>query len=390
MAVKYDRLVKLYEDHGAAKGDEVIKESFAQGAFKGEYFDLASLFEACFGRHAQLACRNGASIARVLLEAQGAVSSDAFSTISGQIVYSTFMEKYQNEADFPFVTLIPEVMTNLSGEKIAGVSQIGDQALVVPEGEPYPLAGVREDWIRTPETKKRGFEIGVTREAYFFDRTGQLRDRIGDGAYWLRVNEEKRAIDCVIDENTTDHRYNWRDTVIRTYDDNTGAHTWDNLVAANALVDWTDVDTALQVANALTDPNTGEPIMMDFVHIIAPLGLERTISRIMSATEIRVSTPGYATTGNPTQTVLGNPYLNRFQFVSSRLLASRLATDTDWFLADVRKLARRMVNWKLQQKEAPPNSYEEFHRDIVQQFRWDERSAFVVVEPRAALKNTVA
>lgn len=388
MTVNYARMVKLFEDHGPDTGTNVVRESFANG-MQTEQHDLAALFEACFGRHNQLAARNGASIAQMLTEAQGAVSTTAFTVISGQIVYSAFMERYRDE-QFVFKQLIPEVMTNLSGEKIAGISRIGDQALVVPEGEPYPQVGVREDWVRTPETKKRGFEIGVTREAYFFDRTGQLRERVGEGGYWMGVNEEKRAIDCVIDENTTDHRYNWRDNIIASYGDNSGTHTWDNLNASNGLSggDWSKIDSAIQVFNALIDPNTGEPIDIQPKHIIAALSLERTIARILSATEIRVATPGFATTGSPTQTTAPNPYLNRFTYVGSRLLAARMALATSWYIGDVGRYARRMINWRMQQKEAAPNSYEEFHRDVVQQFRWDERSAFTVVEPRAIVKNT--
>lgn len=388
MSINYGRLIKLFEDHGVETGTRVIQESFSGGEFKNEHLDLAQLFEAAFGRHNQLAARNGASIARMLQEAQGAVSTSAFTAISGQIVYNAFMDQYEDE-EFVFKKMIPEVQTNLSGEKIAGISRIGDVALVVPEGEPFPLAGVREDYIRTPETKKRGFEIGVTREAYFFDRTGQLAQRVGEGGYWLGYNEEIRAIDCIIDENTTDHRYNWRDNVIATFGDNSGNHTWDNLAASNAFVDWTDIDVVMQVFYGLRDPNTGTPIRSAPKHIVAPLGLMQSITRTIHATEIKVTTPGYATSGNPTQTAVTNPYKGQFEYVSSMLLADRMATDTDWIVGDITRLARRMVNWKIQQRELGANSHEEFHRDIVQQFRWDERSAFVVTEPRSAVKATV-
>jgi hypothetical protein len=113
--------------------------------------------------------------------------------------------------------------------------------------------------------------------------------------------------------------------VIATYNDNTGTHTWDNLTATNGLVDWTNINTAKQVFNALTDPYTGEPLDVTPKHLVAAMGLEQTALRILSATEIRVTTPGYATTGNPTQTVRDNPYRNYLQLVTSRLLGARMA-----------------------------------------------------------------
>jgi hypothetical protein len=57
-------------------------------------------------------------------------------------------------------------------------------------------------------------------------------------------------------------------------------------------------------------------------------------------------------------------------------------------LGDITKYARYMVNWPLQTKQAPPNSHDEFHRDIVQQYRADERGAYAVIEPRVMAKAT--
>ena len=384
MGVNIKNLVRLCE----AEGGGAVKEAFAAGHVKPADIDLGKLWSEIYGYGSFLECRNGALATHKLLETgQGAVTTQAFQTISGQIVYNATMEAYTSE-EFVFSKLIPGVQTNLSGELIPGVSEIGDEAMVVPETEPFPLVGVREDWIRTPETKKRGMICPITREAIFFDKTGILLERCKKVGYWLGVNVEKRAIDCVIDENTTDHRYNWRNVSIASYGDNSGTHTWDNLVASNAFVDWTDIDNVEQAFNAIVDPNTGEPILWEPRHIITTMQLQRSVARTLSATEIRVSTPGFATTGNPTQTQAANPYLNKFTHVSSRLLAARLATDTDWFVGDVSKYAKRMINWEIIAKEAPPNSHDEFHRDIVQQFRSDVRDAFAVVEPRAIVKST--
>jgi hypothetical protein len=385
MGINYTKVVKLYEQQGDEDATRIVREAFEAKEFKARDFDFGKLFAECFGYENFVAGHAGESVYGIM-EAAGAVSTAAFQNISGQIIFSAIMEKYQGE-EFVFRKLIPEQQTNLSGEKIPGISQIGDVAEVVNEADPFPLAGVREDWIRTPETLKRGFIVPLTREAIFFDRTGVLLDRAGDVGYWLGYDKEKRAIDCFIDENTTAHRYNWRDNVIATYGDNSGTHTWDNYQSSNGLVDWTDVEAAEILAAAITDPNTGAPILIEPTHIIVTKQLEQTARRIIHATEVRVTSPGFATSANPNQTTQTNPYLNKYDVLSTRLLAQRLQTDTDWFLANPSKTCKCMVNFPLQVKEAPPNSHDEFTRDIVQQWRTDLREAYVVVEPRLSIKS---
>lgn len=379
MRINYANLIKSFEKLGTGQAEVLLQESFKGKEFSPRDFDLGKLFSECFGWDNFQRCRSKDSLATEVMEAAGGVASNAFQSISGQIVYTATLDAYEAQ-DFVFSRLIPEQQTPFNGEKIAGISEIGDEALVVPEAEPYPLAGVSENWIQTPETKKRGLIVPVTREAIFFDRTGQLLQRCSDVGKWLGVNREKRAIDCVIDENTTDHRYNWKGTTYASYQTTT---PWDNTTASAALVDWTDLDEAEQTLNALTDPFTGEPILIDAKHLVCVRALQRTAERILTATEVRTTVPGYATTANPNQYVMPNPYANKYQIVTSLLLASRLATDTTWFLGDVTRYAKYMVNWPMSVRQAPPNSHDEFHRDIVQQYRADERGAYAVVEPRA-------
>lgn len=395
MAANHKKLIEGFrrDPDAAAVG---LREALAEKSLRPHEFDFGKLFVECFGWHDFVQCREGKQLAndvmsRRLSEADGAVSTAAFQNISGQIVYSAILDKYQAE-EFVFTKLIPEEpVTNgtLEGEKIAGLTEIGDEVAVRNEAQAYALAGVSENWIYAPAVKDRGLIVPVTWEAVFADRTGRLLEYCGDVGKWAGVNREKRAIDCVIDENTTTHRYNWRTAgAIATYGDNSGTHTWDNLAASNGLVDWTDVNEAEQVFNALVDPFTGEPIVAEGKHLIVTKQNEKTAMRIRNATEIRVATPGYATTGNPTQTLVANPYVNQFEVVSSRLLAARLATDTDWFYGDVSKYARYRVAEPMQVVTAPTGNMDEFHRRVVQQYRVNERGAYYVREPRAMVKST--
>jgi hypothetical protein len=388
-------LCLLYESEGGDALREVLLED--RSLVRG--LPLAKVFEACFSPDAWLRYKRmghreaaGQGFLRSLTEAEGAVSTSAFLNISGQIVFSWVMDPLPDEEGYPFSELIPEVgpVMTLQEEKVPGMSQLGDVFQPRYEADPYAPAGFGEDWIHRPALVDRGVEVPITWEAIFEDKTLLIQRRAQDVGKSGRLNREKRAIDCVIDENTTAHRYKWRGTTIASYGDNSGTHSWDNLTASNALVDWTDIDNANQTFNALVDPYTGEPLNVMPKHLVATYGLQQTALRILSATELRVTTPGYATSGNPTQTVRDNPFRNFLQLVTSRLLAARLATDTDWFVGDVTAYARYFWAEKLDVTQAPPDDPNNFHRRIVQTYRANERGEYSVIQPRAMQKSTVA
>ena len=383
----------------------VFAESMQKGELKADEFNFSELFIECFGHEEFRACRAGSQqtgdvfarngparfkeAVRRFKEDQGAVTTAAFTNINGQILYGAFLERYRSE-DFVFTRAIPEMRaTLLEGEKMAGLTDMGDVMQVRDEGDPYALAGPGENWIQTPPIRDRGVIVPLTWEAVFADKTGQLLEYARNLGYTAGLSKEKRAIDAVIDENTTAHRYNWRNAgQIATYGDNSGSHTWDNLAATNALVDHTDIDNAEQLFNGITDPFTGEPILIEPKVIIAVKALELTAMRILNSTQIFTHIGGYATSGNLAQFGQTNPYMNKYGFLSSRLLAARLATDTDWFIGDVAAAVKYLWIERMNIVEAPAMNEDDFNRRIVNKFRVNERGQHAVVEPRALVKST--
>ena len=364
---------------------ESFREATEKGGIRPEDFSIGYLFESLV--------KDGAELRRlfdprlgptnILHEAAGAITSSDFSSITGQIVYSRLMQDLTPE-DFPFQALIPTQSTPFDGEKIAGIANLGDLAEVVAENEDYPLMGLNQDWIETPSTKKRGFIVPITKEAIFFDRTGDLLRKAGDVGRSLQLNKEKRAIDCLIDENTTAHRYKWRGTTYASYQTST---PWDNVTASNGLVDWTDLDAAEQTFNGLVDPNTGEPVVVEGNTIIVTKQNEAAAMRVVNATEVIYHAGGYAASGNLTETRQANPYKGKYRVVSSRLLAARAATDTDWWLGDPGRYAVYMENWPITVTQAPAGNADDFNKDIVTKFKASERGQYAVVEPRAMVEN---
>lgn len=382
-AISYKDLRDLYQLKGPAQACRHLKEALFEGHLKPSDFSLRDLFETQVedGRQLVESFNPGKSGVDVLLEGPGAaVNTSNFSNIYKQIAYSATLDAFMDE-DYVFSKLIPTQSTQFDGERIPGMARIGDEAEIVDEGQPYPIAGVSEDYIDTPNTLKRGLEVDVTKEAIFFDKTGLLLGRCAEVGTFLGLNKEKRAIDCLVDENTTAHRYKWRGTSYASYQSST---PWDNATTSATLVDHTDLDEAEQTLAGILDPFTGEPIANTPVDMVVTRQNLWIARRIINATEVRVGDGASATV----QTLSSSP-VSKLNIHSSQLLAARMATDTTWYVGTIAKYAKYMENWGLQVIQSDSNSEVGFTRDIVARYRADERGAYVVVQPRVMTKCTV-
>lgn len=381
--INYPELKRMYE-LDARQAHEHLCEALEEKHLKPEDFSIRELAEATVpnGREWVASMNPGKSGTFQLLEA-GAVSTQHFSNIFGQIVYSRVIEFFDQE-QFVFskeVTTVPSKFPY--GERVPRVGPIGDAALIVGEGQEYPLAGLSEDYIDAPPGEKRGTIVPVTKEAVYFDNTNQVLQQAGDIATWLGYNKELRVIDAIVDENVTRHRYRWRGTTYATYQ---GTTPWINLQASNALADWTDVETAWLLLAAIVDPLTNTPVLVLPDSIIVTPQLLHTAKRIVSATEV-IYGPQGSTSASATTTASPQP-IDNYKILSSRILPTRMATDSSWFLGNVRKAVWYMEQWPITVTQAPSNSHDEFHRDVVNQWKVSERGAAFVAEPRAMCKNT--
>jgi len=330
-----------------------------------------------------------------LQEATGdVVASHMFNQITGQFFYATVKEGYELE-DLPFTKLVPtKPVTTAAMEKIPGLSEVGDEFSVIGEADLYPNFGISQDWQERGPLQKRGGIVKVTKEAVLEDKTGLLLERCRGIGKWLAWNKEKRIIDAVVDENAGavaaplgGHRYHWKGTSYATFQTTT---PWVNVKTSNALVDYTDVEGAWLIGTQMTDPHTGEPIVFRPKHIIVTMQNAMTAARVMRATNVQTHVGGYAVTGNLVDMHSPSP-LNEFTpgvgIVTSALLASRTATDTDWWLGDIGKAVNYFERWGITPVEASPNNQEEFERDVVNQFKVSEMGLAAVVEPRALVES---
>lgn len=389
MGFNYQQGRRLLE---AAKRDKTpgrffdeVGDALRKKELRGGDFSIRKLFETFVPDGREIVDSWSANEGKgtgVQLRESGVSTSD-FSNITGQIFYNQLMESFENPALIG-TQLVETVPTNLSGEKIAGISALSDDIETIGEGKPYPRAGVAEDFVETPETTKRGVIVPVTKEAIYFDRTGQLLEQCRKVTETMALNKEKRILDSVLGITSSYNRKNRG--VVATYGDNAGNHDFDNLAASNALQDYTDIEAAMLLFDALTDPNTGEPILIGpEMMIVVPKALEVTAARILAAVEYRTVTNTNNTTigGNPLQYLTAN-----FRLMTSPYVKARTSSETTWFIGNFPRGFKYMENWGPTSVEAPTNSYEEFNYDIVSQFKISERGVPAVIEPRYAVKCT--
>jgi hypothetical protein len=385
MTLKYKELKRRYDLDGAEQTVSHLSEALREGHLKPDEFSIRDLAEALVpdGREwvRMLDPRSAGSVS--VMEAGEGVDVTAFLNITAQVIYAKIMEAYTQEA-FVISRLVETIPTRLDGEKIPGITRVSDTIGEVAPGMPYPHLGFGEDYIETPSTTKRGFIVPVTKEAIFFDRTHLVLSRAAEVGEVLGLNKEKRLVDLVIGVT---NNYKWKGTSLNTYQT---ATPWINSLAANELLDWTNVDKAEQLFADILDPATGEPVLVSGTTVLVMPAYRHAAHRVFHAAELT-----FTAAGSSTATVAASP-LSGYRVYDSRLAYRRViasgvaAADAKkwWFVGDFRRAFAYMENWPITVTQAPLGSEAEFTSDIVLRFKASERGAAAVLNPRYVVKNT--
>lgn len=369
-----------------------LRESIDRGLVRPEQLSIRDLFEALTPGGSDLLRlmsrrKSGGFTAAELREAGGgSVGSTAdFSNITGQIVYTVIRQKYE-DPELLWPKLCTTQMTEfLDGERIPGVGRIGDKAEKIEEGAEYPLVGANEEWTDTPRTVKHGFRAECTREIIIADRTGLYLERIAEGARWCSVLVEKEAIDVA---TGAVNNYNRNGVSSNTY---LTAGAYVNDQTGNALKgsgnEWLALESADLLFDAMTDPNTGEPIgVPSKPQMLVPSALLRTAERIVRATT--VETVDMRSNATTVRTVGENPYANRRpEILSNQYVKARTSSTTKWFYGDFKRAIRKMTVWDIETLEAADNNEAMFTRDVWVRHKAGYRSVVFMYEPRLLTRN---
>jgi hypothetical protein len=247
------------------------------------------------------------------------------------------------------------------------------------------MPAINGDYIETPSTAKHGLIIQVTKEAIFFDQTHHLLERAAEVGELLAMNKEKRILDMILGITNT---YKQSNTALNTYS-SAATHPWKNLLSGNELVNWESIESAEDLFGEMTDPISGNPILIEPNSVLVMPPKRHLAHRLFYASSIT-----YEDETSATVSTIRNPFA-KYRLISSRLAYQRLKTQSDvtnpekvWVIGNFRKAFAYMENWGITVSRSIPGSEMDFTKDILVRFKASERGVPAVIDPRYVVKCT--
>lgn len=366
----------LTTDAEVREATDKVSGLIKSGKLKLDQISILDVAESTLGRAGMRKLREvNADDAFVgVQESVNPVNLSAFTNITGNIVTQASLEGYKAPEFIGDMLVTPETATDDGGIDI-GLGQIDDDALVVAEGEEFPNVKFGEDFISIPTSVKRGLKIGITRELIFFDKTGKIIEMAQTIGNRLGMNKEKRILRTFLG---LDNSFVRKNVALNTYL-TTGNRI--NKKSGLALTDWQTIEAAqLLYANMSDDRVNAEPIMVNPDTMVVMPKNEFKARRILGATELR--------TVNGSNTTISGNVVNRYNVMTSPLLKSLLVAsgitaanaDEYWYYGQPKKAFKYRTIFPFQVRTAQ-NDVDSFERDVVAQFRADERGVPRIVAP---------
>ncbi len=377
----------LFKDKSAVEvreGAERVVALIHDGKIKKSDLSIRDIGEATLGEKGMdaLAHANNDECFVAVQEAVDPVNLTAFSNITGELIFQGIVEKYK-APEFIGDELVSAETSRSDNTRLRGLSAISDDALVVKEGEEFPDTQFGEDWIDVPKSEKRGRKIGVTREMVFFDQTGDLMALAGGLGERLGTNREKRILRTVLGiDNTFKRKGVARDTYVPVASDTLRP----NQLGGVELLDWKQLDQMWQMFNDMKDDREiPEPIMVQPDTLLVTQYKFMTAQVILSASTIRTETQSGAL-----QTYAQNPLgrggsmrLMTSPWITALLVEAGLSAANAkdfWHAGQFKKAFRYRTLFPLQVRAAKHDK-DDFERDVVMQYRADERGVAYTVAP---------
>lgn len=186
-------------------------------------------------------------------ESNPGLLSNAFQTITAELVNFAIIEGYNNTSNFIGDQLVTVVPVSLRSTKIPGVTSLGGPSEVA-EGHPYPETAFEDKYVTTKESKK-GRILSLSEEAILFDQTGMIMMKARESGFEIRQERERVIVRGVQDaDGSANYVYRPSGTGTSLYP---VAGTNMNYIGASntvqgspfasavTLEDWTDIDLVL-------------------------------------------------------------------------------------------------------------------------------------------------
>ncbi|MBA3761735.1 MAG: hypothetical protein H0X04_00130 [Chthoniobacterales bacterium] len=325
-----------------------------------------------------------------LQESVDPVNLKAFTHITGNVLTKGIVEGFKS-VEFIGDSLVTSETDTIDEYTMTGLTPIEDDAMEVKEGDEYKTVKFGEDWQTLPASIKRGMRCAITREMIFFDRTSKAIEMANGVGYRLGLNKEKRILNEVLGVTNT---YNRKGVARDTYASTAGDPRI-NKLTGNELLDYSQIEAVEQAIEAYNDDKTsGEPIQVNYDTMLVTGFKISTARRLMGAREVQHQSTD-AVNGQTMQTYGPNPIGQNVKVITSpwirRLLVAGGASDANakkmWYLGAPKKAFRYTTLFPLQVRSMGRDSEDDFKRDVVVQYRADERGKVWTKSPWHMVKS---
>lgn len=372
--------------------DDLGRRTRAKGAYDPREFSLADAAEAVFG-HEGMRTQFGRPGEVDALEAAAAQDPSTLQQVSlynqmiAGLVEAEILKDY-DEPEFIADKLIPTKNTKKNGGKRIGLygAKGKDENLERKPGQPHQRADITARYIKTPETVEKAQAIDVLKETVYFDLTGDVLDQAQSIRLTLKYEREEDMLRTILGIDNSFHEngvgYNTFQTSAPWINDH-----------VNPLVDFNDIDDAIELFTKMRHPHTGRVYGMssDAMIVIHDPRKESLWATHTQATELRQTT----NTNNQTisgQTQQVRSIRNRYSSAIARdlLVASGLSEANAigaWFGGRPEQAFEWQENWPLEVVSAPATNYDMIDRGLYASFFANYRGSMAVIDPRKWLRN---
>lgn len=301
-----------------------------------------------------------------------------------------------------------EVMPSVRrAEKVVGISIPGDTAEERKPGNAHPRATLSERYVTGPNTINKSSAIDVTREAVMFDYTKQLLTAAEKVAETLALRREYMTIQKMLG---VVNDYTYDGTTYNTFLAVGDSGNWVNKLAANNLIDWTNVNSVNKLLTQMTDQETGQPVNIAARQIIVMPAREVTALHVLRQTQVERASSGAGAGGlnaSLAERSFGPAFYNgRYEMLTPSIYTHRILTnatsdpvapglgiadanaDQYWLMGDFKKGLKYAQQLPLTTIRVDANNYQMADNGLVFSIFFDEMGVPFWQEPRCVVLST--
>jgi hypothetical protein len=303
-----------------------------------------------------------------------------------------------------YAEVVPSVRR---AEKVVGISIPGDSSDERKPGNAHPRATLSERYVTGPNTINKANAIDVTREAIMFDYTKQLLTAAEKVVETLALRREYLTIQKMLG---VVNDYTYDGTTYNTYLQTSDSGNWVNKLAANNLIDWTNVNSVNKLLTQMTDQETGQPINVSARQIIVMPAREVTALHVLRQSQVERASSGTGAGGlnaSLAERSFGPAFYNgRYELLTPSIYTRRILTnattdpvakglgitdtnaDQYWLMGDFKKGLKYAQQLPLTTIRVDASNYQMADNGLVFSIFFDEMGVPFWQEPRCVVLST--